>query len=155
MLQQGTLENRTIEEIVKKIKQIRQKVAKVLVVDDDPQVLDKVRGLVNSTNIDLTVLDDPLDFWRIISKINPDLLILDVAMPHFTGIELCQLLRNDPRWKELPILFLTVHNDLNTLRQILSVGADDCINKTFAPLELVPKIFNCLDRSQLLSTLPT
>ncbi|MEL7078185.1 MAG: hypothetical protein AAGM46_19965, partial [Cyanobacteria bacterium J06582_2] len=64
-------------------------------------------------------------------------------------------LRNDPdpRWRELPILFLTVHNDLNTLRQILSAGADDCIYKTLASSELVPKIFNCLDRRQLLPTL--
>ncbi|MEL6788750.1 MAG: response regulator, partial [Cyanobacteria bacterium J06607_15] len=155
LLQRGTLNMKAIKAIVKTVQQVRQKVAKVLLVDDDPQILDAVSGLVDSTKIDLTVLDNPSNFWQIISQLKPDLLILDVAMPHFTGIELCQLLRNDPdpRWRELPILFLTVHNDLNTLRQILSAGADDCIYKTLASSELVPKIFNCLDRRQLLPTL--
>ncbi|MEL7420962.1 MAG: response regulator [Cyanobacteria bacterium J06555_3] len=155
LLQRGTLNMKAIKAIVKTVQQVRQKVAKVLLVDDDPQILDAVSGLVDSTKIDLTVLDNPSNFWQIISQLKPDLLILDVAMPHFTGIELCQLLRNDPdpRWRELPILFLTVHNDLNTLRQILSAGADDCIYKTLASSELVPKIFYCLDRRQLLPTL--
>ena len=152
LLQRGTL---NIKAIVKTIQQVRQKVAKVLVVDDDPQVLDAVQSLVNSANIDLTALDNPLNFWQIIPQLKPDLLILDVAMPHFTGIELCQLLRNDPSWRELPILFLTVHNDLNTLRQILRAGGDDCISKTLAPLELAPKVFNYLDRRQLLPSLIT
>jgi len=155
LLQRGTLNIKAIEAIVKTVQQVRQKVAKVLLVDDDPQILDAVSGLVDSAKIDLTVLDNPSNFWQIIPQLRPDLLILDVTMPHFTGIELCQLLRNnpDPRWRELPILFLTVHNDLNTLRQILSAGADDCIYKTLASSELVPKIFNCLDRRQLLPTL--
>ena len=151
LLQQGTPNVKAIVEAL----QVRQKVAKVLVVDDDPQVLNVVRGLINSTNIDLTALDNPSNFWQIILQLEPDLLILDVAMPDFTGIELCQLLRNDPRWRELPILFLTVHNDPNTLHQILSAGADDCINKALAPTELLPKILNCLDRRQLLPSLIT
>lgn len=155
LLQRGTLNVKAIEAIVETVQQARQKVAKVLLVDDDPQILDAISGLLNSTKIDLTVLDNPSNFWQIIPQLQPDLLILDVTMPHFTGIELCQLLRNDPdpRWRELPILFLTVHNDLNTLRQILSAGADDCIYKTLAYSELVPKIFNCLDRRQLLPSL--
>lgn len=155
LLQRGTLNIEEIRTIIKALQQVHQKVAKVLVVDDDPQVLNAVQGIVNSAKINLTALDNPLNFWQIAPQLEPDLLILDVAMPHFTGIELCQLLRNDPRWRELPILFLTAHNDLNTLRQILRAGADDCINKTLAPSELVPKIFNYLDRRQLLPSLIT
>ncbi|MGF1539822.1 MAG: response regulator [Pleurocapsa sp.] len=152
LLQPASLNINTIKAIVKTLQQARNKIAKVLVVDDDPQILAAIQNLLDLSNLELTLLDNPLDFWQTITELEPDLLILDVAMPHFTGIELCQLLRSDHRWQDLPILFLTVHNNLNTLQQILSVGGNDCISKTQTQLELIPKIFNHLHRKQILIT---
>ncbi|VEP12614.1 conserved hypothetical protein [Hyella patelloides LEGE 07179] len=148
LLQRASIDNRAVKAIVKALQQARHKVAKVLVVDDDSQVLAAIDSLLDPLNIELTVLDNPLNFWRFIAEFKPDLLILDFAMPQLTGIELCQLVRNDPRWRELPILFLTIHNDLGTMQQILSAGANDCISKTLVQSELIPKIFNHLDRRQ-------
>lgn len=153
LLQQASLNIKAVKAIVKALQQSQHKVARVLAVDDDPQILAAIDNLLDSLKIELTILDNPLNFWQIIDQLKPDLLILDVSMPHFTGIELCQLLRNDLRWRELPILFFTVHNDLNTVHQILTAGANDCISKIMAPTELVPKIFNHLDRGQLLASL--
>ena len=149
LLQHSSLSDRAIGTFIKAIDRHRQ-TGKILAVDDDPEVLKAISGLLDPWQVDVTTLSNPLDFWQIITELKPDLLILDVTMPNYTGIELCQLARNDPRWRELPILFFTVHNDLSTVRQVLSVGANDYINKTSAPSELIPKIFNHLNRSQLL-----
>lgn len=153
LLQQGTLDQKAIKEIIKTLYKSQTKVAKVLAVDDDPQTLAAIANLLDPLTINLTILDNPLNFWQTIEGLKPDLLILDVKMPHLSGIELCQLLRNDLRWRELPILFFTVHNDLDTVYKILTAGANDCISKTLAPTELVPKIFNYLNRGQLLTSL--
>ncbi len=153
LLQQTSLNKKAIATIVNALQQSQHKVAKILAVDDDPQILTAIDNLLDPLSIDLTILDNPLNFWQTITNLKPDLLILDVNMPHFTGIELCQLLRNDLRWRDLPILFFTVHNDLNTIHQILAAGANDCISKIMAPTELAPRIFNHLNRGQLLTSL--
>lgn len=155
LLQQASLEQQTTRAIVKALQQSQHKVAKVLAVDDDPHILAAIDNLLDSQTIELTILDNTRDFWQTIDRLQPDLLILDVSMPHLNGIELCQLLRNDLRWRELPILFFTVHSDLDTVHQILSAGANECISKILAPSELVPKIFNHLNRGQLLASLVT
>ncbi|MEM8828526.1 MAG: response regulator [Cyanobacteria bacterium P01_G01_bin.19] len=153
LLQKASLDRQTTAKIVKALQQSQHKTAKVLAVDDDPQILTAIANLLDPLTIDLTILDNPLNFWQTIADLKPDLLILDVSMPHFTGIELCQLLRNDLRWRELPILFFTAYDDLNTVHQILTAGADDYISKVIAPSELAPKIFNHLNRGQLLTSL--
>ena len=153
LLQKASLQPETTKAIVKALQQSQRKTAKVLAVDDDPQILSAIANLLNPLKIELTILDNPLNFWQTIDCKEPDLLILDVNMPYFSGIELCQLLRNDRRWRELPVLFFTVYDDLNTVHQILTAGANDCVNKILAPSELVPKIFNHLNRSQLLTSL--
>ena len=150
LLQQSSLSHQAIKAIVKAIYKLKNKIAKVLAVDDDPEILAIIRNLIEPWRIDLTTLDNPQHFWQIIAELDPDLLILDVTMPYFNGIELCQLVRNDPRWRKLPILFFTVHNDLNTIHQVLTAGANDCISKTFVQSELVIKILNHLNRGQLL-----
>jgi DNA-binding response OmpR family regulator len=153
LLQRSTLDIQATKLIVKALQQSQQKVAKILVVDDDPEIPAAIKNLLNPLQIDLTVLNNSLDLWQIITELEPDLLILDVAMPHLTGIELCQLLRDDLRWQKLPILFFTVHNDLNTVQQILRAGGNDCISKTQGSSQLVSTIFNHLNRGQLLTSL--
>ncbi|UBF24304.1 response regulator [Kovacikia minuta CCNUW1] len=114
--------------------------ARVLVVDDDPQVLMVMRTLLEPWGLQLTTLEHPPQFWDTLESVAPDLLILDVEMPQFNGIELCQVVRNAPRWSQLPILFLTVHTDANTLRQVLMAGANDLIGKPIAEFEVVGRI---------------
>ena len=149
-LKQSSLSPQAIAAIVEAIYKFKHKIAKVLVVDDDPEILAVIRNLIEPWGIDLTTLDNPAQFWQIIAELDPDLLILDISMPHCTGIELCQLVRNDHRWHELPILFFTVHNDLTTLHKVLTAGANDCISKTFAQSELVTKVLSHLNRRELL-----
>jgi DNA-binding response OmpR family regulator/HPt (histidine-containing phosphotransfer) domain-containing protein len=120
--------------------------AKVMIVDDDAQLLAALKIDLEAWGFNLLTINDLQQFWSSLVKFNPDLLILDIEMPDINGIELCQLLRSDPRWQSLPILFLTVHHDDKTQHQAFAIGADDYLNKPIVPAELANRILNRLAR---------
>jgi DNA-binding response OmpR family regulator len=120
--------------------------AKVMIVDDDAQLLAALKNDLEAWGFNLLTINAPQQFWSSLVKFNPDLLILDIEMPEINGIELCQLLRSDPRWQSLPILFLTVHHDDKTQHQAFAIGADDYLNKPIIPAELANRILNRLAR---------
>lgn len=125
--------------------------AKILIVDDDPQVLKSLEISLQPWGFKLTTLSQPTQFWQILEAVEPDLLVLDIEMPEINGIELCQILRSDRRWQQLPVLFLTVHQDEKTKHQAFAIGADDYISKPLIASELAERIINRLQRSQLKS----
>lgn len=103
-----------------------------MVVDDDPQLLETVRALLQPWGIHVKTLDSPGQFWETLEAAAPDLLILDISMPAISGIDLCQIVRNDVRWSSLPIVVLTAHTDTSTVNQMFAAGADGFISKPFA-----------------------
>lgn len=125
----------------------------VLVVDDDPIFLAALPPMLEPWGIRVTGLENSRHFWETLRSTSPDLLILDVDMPQFNGIELCQAVRIDPNWQGLPILFLTGHRDRATIQQVFAAGADDYIVKPVVEPELLTRITNRLDRTRLLQTL--
>lgn len=127
--------------------------AKILIVDDDPQMLALLKNLLEPWGLKLTTLKDPRQFWETLKDLLPDLLVLDVEMPHLNGIELCQVVRNDPAWGGLPILFLTAHSDPNTVQRVFAAGADDFVSKPIVGPELVTRIVIRLERARLLRQL--
>lgn len=118
----------------------------ILAVDDDAVVLDVVKSLLGQKSMEVKVLTDPEWFWDTLEQVNPDLLLLDVDMPNVRGIELCRVVRNDARWSEIPILFLTANNDVNTMNEVFQSGADDYIMKPIVGHELLMRITNRLER---------
>lgn len=125
----------------------------LVVVDDDPQILATIKILLQPWGLNLTTLDDPRRLWHTLEAATPDLLVLDVDMPHANGIELCQVIRNDPKWSSLPVLFLSSHTDPATVQRVFHVGADDFVNKPIAGPELVTRIFNRLERIRVLRSI--
>jgi PAS domain S-box-containing protein len=123
--------------------------ATVLAVDDDPKILALLTSLLEPWGINVVTLEDPRNFWEQLEKTAPELLILDIEMPYLKGLELCQVVRNDPRWSDLPIVFLTVHQDSDIIDQVFSLGADDFINKPIVGSALVTRIINRLERLKL------
>lgn len=120
---------------------------KVLAVDDDPQILDALTVLLAPLKLDITTLADPLEFWDTLERVQPDLLMLDLDMPFLSGLELCRGVRSNPRWWDLPVLFLSASRDEENLQRIFSVGADDFVPKPFTGPELATRVVNRLVRS--------
>ncbi|MGK7923644.1 MAG: response regulator [Spirulina sp.] len=123
--------------------------ATILAVDDDPVLLARLEQFLASGRYHIHTLADPRLFWETLNATAPDLLILDVEMPYINGIELCQVIRNDPTWKGIPILFLSANRDRETIHRIYQVGGDDYICKPVTEPELVTRIVNRLNRLRL------
>jgi DNA-binding response OmpR family regulator/HPt (histidine-containing phosphotransfer) domain-containing protein len=123
--------------------------ARVMIVDDDPQILKKLVTLLEPLGLHVTTLDDPRKFWDVLEAASPDLLILDIKMPNFSGLELCQVVRNDSHWRELPILFLSALTDEAMIQQSFAVGVDDYVRKPVVNAELIARVLNWLKRFQI------
>ena len=125
--------------------------AKVLILDDDPQVLLSLKISLQPWGFELTTLNDSQYFWDVLEDVEPDLLVLDIEMPEINGIELCQVLRSDRRYQQLPILFLSAHQDEKTQYQAFATGADDYLCKPVTGSILANRILNRLRRSKPLT----
>jgi diguanylate cyclase (GGDEF)-like protein len=123
--------------------------ARILVVDDDPLVLEVLQTLLAPSGYRVTTLSEPMKFWDVLEESPPDLLLLDVDMPEVTGIKLCQAVRTDLRWAGVPILFLSAHDDAGTIQRVFAAGADDYLAKPIVGPELLIRIANRLERTQL------
>jgi diguanylate cyclase (GGDEF)-like protein len=121
---------------------------RVLVVDDDPVVLDTVRAVLNP-HLEVFTLADPLRFWETLEEVEPELLVLDVDMPDVNGLELCRTVRNDPRWGGIAVIFATAATDVETVELAFGAGADDYIAKPIVGPELLARVSNRLERVRL------
>lgn len=122
---------------------------KILIIDDEPEILDRIRMVLEPWGFHLILLDDPQQFWQTLEKSTPDLLILDLTMPHLSGVELCQVVRNEPHWQDLSIIILCDDRNRQIVEQVWNAGADDYIQKPLVEPELIARVLNCLERSQL------
>jgi DNA-binding response OmpR family regulator len=147
-LQKPIAPTQAMQNIIRVHNQTSPSAATLLIVDDDLPLLEFLRGLLNPWGFKVVLLSEPQRFWEMLEQTAPDLLILDIEMPEFNGIELCQVVRNEPRWSNLPILFLSAHRDAQTSHQVFTAGADDFINKPIVEPELVARILNRLARSR-------
>lgn len=139
-----------IEVVTNMIRRSQETNAKILLVDDDPEILLIASHLLQAWGMKVTLLENPLMFWDILEKTTPDLLVLDVEMSEINGIELCKVVRHDSRYHKLPVVFLTSHNDAQTRQLVFASGADDYVIKSNLGSELVTRILNRLERVKLM-----
>ncbi|WP_308796220.1 response regulator [Tolypothrix sp. FACHB-123] len=121
---------------------------RIMVVDDDPKVLTDIQKHLAPWGVKLNTLNDSRRFWEIFLEFSPDLLILDVDMADINGIDICQVVRNEPNFNLLPVLCLIDSLDANIVEQLFAVGADDCLSKPILGAKLINRIFNLLKRNQ-------
>jgi DNA-binding response OmpR family regulator/HPt (histidine-containing phosphotransfer) domain-containing protein len=129
--------------------------ASILIVDDDLLLLAGMTALLSSAGMTVTTLSEPNRFWETLEACNPDLLILDLDMPIYNGIELCRAVRTDPCWTTLPIMFLTAHAAALAIDRVFAAGADDFIPKPALASALVTRIVNRLERIGLHQSVKT
>jgi len=122
---------------------------RILAVDDDPTMLLVTQTLLEARGHEVTTLDDSLRFWDELRRVEPALLLLDIDMPGASGIELCRVLRNDPRWAAVPIVVMTARRDSDIVQEVFAAGADDLLVKPVVGSDLATRVENRLDRFRL------
>ena len=118
---------------------------KILVVDDDPELTELLRGYLGNQGFEVATACDGKAMRAQLAESHPDLLILDVMLPGEDGLTLCRDLRASSR---LPILMLTARGDDMDRIIGLEMGADDYLPKPFNPRELLARIKSILRRAE-------
>ena len=119
---------------------------RILVVDDESDVTDLVAYHLKSKGFQVETINDPNGSIGAARSFVPDLVILDVMMPDLNGIQICRMLRADPKLKKVPVIFLTAKAEENDRIQGLELGADDYICKPFSTKELVLRVQSIIRR---------
>jgi len=113
---------------------------KILVVDDEADILDLISYNLSKEGYDVSTASDGGEALSEIRKMRFDLIVLDLMIPGMPGMEICRILRSDPKTKNLPIIMLTAKGEEVDRVLGLEMGADDYITKPFSPRELVARI---------------
>lgn len=113
---------------------------KVLIVDDEQNIVISVEFLMRREGFDVEVAQDGEEGLARIRSHRPDLVLLDVMMPKLNGFEVCKAVRSDPALAGVRILMLTAKGRAAEIEKGLSLGADGYIPKPFATRELVAKV---------------
>src|SRR5215471_11810797 len=119
--------------------------ARILIVDDEPAVRDALHALVGGWGYAVTTAASGSSALEVASREQPDLVILDLAMPGMDGVTVCERLR---RWTQIPILVLSARGEEPQKVAALEAGADDYVTKPFGPGELRARIRATLRRKQ-------
>lgn len=119
----------------------------VLVVDDEPDIVELVSYNLKKEGFSVDTATDGESALLKLRKNSYSLAVLDLMLPGIHGMELCRILRNDPKTKNLPIIMLTAKGEEVDRILGLETGADDYITKPFSPRELVARIRAVLRRT--------
>ena len=123
-------------------------VAKVLVIDDDPVILELLRVNFEIESFEVITASDGREGLEKARTANPDVVLSDIMMPRIDGLELVSTLREDPRTRNLPVILLSAKAQNAEVQQGLDMGADDYVTKPFDPLELIDRVNAVLARAR-------
>lgn len=105
--------------------------AKILIVDDDVLITGLMQSLVSIDRHEPFVVNDSTEAMNVAKSVHPDLITLDLMMPHLNGFELCALLRADPQFAHTPIVIISAKEDSQSRQTAFAAGATEYLNKPF------------------------
>lgn len=122
-----------------------EKIRKLLIVDDNPRNIQVVGNMLHKNSMQISYATDAAKALELAKNTYFDLFLLDIMMPGVDGFELCELLRNDSRYKNVPIIFLTAKTDSESIVKGFQLGANDYVTKPFNGTELLARVETHLD----------
>lgn len=125
----------------------------VLIVDDAPHNIHLVNEILEGEGYDTTFANSGKMALERLQVGSVDLILLDLMMPEMDGIEVCSIIKENPNYKDIPIIFMTAHPDLKSLKSAFKKGAIDYLCKPFNSAELLARIKNNIINKQALSNL--
>jgi DNA-binding response OmpR family regulator len=114
--------------------------AKVLVVDDEPNIVLSLEFLMEQAGFEVVTAEDGEQALARVNEAHPDLLLLDISLPGISGFDVLERLRGEADTAQLPIIMLTAHGRDVEREKGMALGADDYITKPFSTQSLVEKV---------------
>ena len=141
---------RLVNRIAHLIDQRRAPPARVMIIDDDRDLAEHFRLSLLAAGMEVTVLDDPRGLMAQIAEFRPELILMDMHMPDFSGPELAGVIRQHDKWASLPIVYLSAETDLNQQMAAMDRGADDFLIKPISDPQLVAAVRVRIERARQL-----
>jgi len=113
---------------------------RVLVVDDDPEIVTFLATLLELEGIESTVATSAAAALEKLEHGVPNLVLLDIAMPDRDGLDLCRALKKDPRTRDVPVFVVSARPGKDVVERALAAGAEEFIRKPFENQELISRI---------------
>jgi two-component system alkaline phosphatase synthesis response regulator PhoP len=113
---------------------------KILIADDEPDILEVIQYNLVKEGYEVMTAKDGDDALNKAKTFHPHLIILDIMMPKKSGVEVCEILRSKPAFKDTLIIFLTALNDEGSHIRGLETGADDYVHKPISPKVLISRV---------------
>lgn len=121
--------------------------ARLLIVDDDKDILKLAKAVLTHEKHQVLTADDAIQAMDILNTQPVDLLISDANMPHYSGFELVQTVRQNSKFEDLPIAMLTSLRERKDIEKAIKAGVDDYIVKPLDPLIFIQKIADILEKN--------
>ena len=118
---------------------------RILVVDDDENILNLERTILEQKGFDVTAAGGGAEALRLLEDRTFDLVLLDVMMPEVDGFTVCRRIKDDPRLKDVPVIFLTAKGGGEALAEGFESGAIMYINKPFTANKLLTIVHTMLE----------
>lgn len=126
---------------------------RVMIIDDDIELAQYYSEILKRVGMITEVLNDPELVLERMANFRPELILMDVYMPNCDGVELSKVIRQDPSYLDIPIIFLSSENDIQKQIAAVKVGADDFLNKPIAPELLISSLSSRAERYRALRSL--
>jgi DNA-binding response OmpR family regulator len=119
----------------------------ILIVDDEPNVVIPIQFLMEQQGYRVMIAERGEDALDLIYQYKPDLVILDIMLPGIDGYEVCEIIRLNPNYRNVKIIFLTAKGHEVEIAKGLTLGADAYITKPYSNAELVAKVKELLEKT--------
>jgi len=121
--------------------------SRILIIDDEQDILDLLSYNLEREGYSILTASDGLTAKELSLNSSPDLIILDLMLPGINGLELCRLVRNNPKTADIPVMMLTARGEEVDKVLGLEIGADDYVTKPFSIPEIVARVRSLLRRA--------
>ena len=112
----------------------------ILIVDDEPGIVIPIQFLMEQQGYSVIDAENGEDALDIIDRYTPDLVLLDIMLPVIDGYQVCEIVRLDPKHRNIKIIFLTAEGREVEIAKGMVLGADTYITKPFSNAEVVEKV---------------
>ena len=120
----------------------------ILIVDDELDVIIPIQFLMEQQGYSVMTAQRGEDALDLIYQYKPDLVLLDIMLPGIDGWQVCEIVRLNPNYRDIKIIFLTARGRKEEIAKGLALGADDYITKPFSNAQLVAKVKALLDKAK-------